>query len=88
VIERRNVQYRHKLIGRYWDGLVIVILCFHIAVFTDQFAFLILSELAVCMITASYITERIRLRFFPQDMSDLANFLVTIGVRGDTPTPS
>jgi hypothetical protein len=75
TVEREMEKLKNRTVRRFWDGLFIVVVCFHIAAYTDVAGMVPLIEAASAFITVAYIIERVRLQFYPQSAADVADIL-------------
>jgi len=64
-----------RLLNHYWDGLLLIVICFHLAVYNDIFGLVQIAAIAAVLITLAYFVERLRFRYFPQTATDLADLL-------------
>jgi hypothetical protein len=85
--ERKKIEYKRKLIQQYWDGLLIIVICFYAAAFTKQFELIQVIEIVAILVTLAHIVERLRLRYFPQNTRDIVDFLSSAGVSGHAARP-
>jgi hypothetical protein len=76
AIEKAKV----RLSNRFWDGLLLIVLCFHLAVYNNMAGIALIAALAALLITLTYLVERVRFQYFPQSSADLADLLSNEGV--------
>jgi hypothetical protein len=60
---------------RFWDGLFILLCCFHYVLFADAIGMLYVVEISLVAITLAYFVEKARSRLLPQSVSDAINIV-------------
>jgi hypothetical protein len=73
LLEKELEDREERIRKRFWDGFIMLVVCFHLAAYFNVPGMIPLIEATTAVVAVAHIIERKRLRYYPQSAADVAD---------------